>query len=899
MNSTIRVLPSQHLVLDRGGEGNGLTPQEKALHLAFEQSPSAGLFALAVWKADQPLSPSCGYWREFAGKYLSALCHSTLPDSEEPDVVPPPMEAELGMFLLELPAMFGAEYVDIRMLTDTWHVLDEWVRREVMAHSGSLGGFLTDRAPLWHRLGRVSFHLAENKRNPDKPFAFMATYSRKMSGDGKRVQYLPLKQALQEYAGEDNKAALARLLRPVQRAAESSSMVSELVNTGQIYQPLAWQPRQAYQLLKEADALESSGVLVHLPDWWKKRPRAKVNVSLGGKDAGVLSAQSLLDFDVSVSLDNETLDRQDLEELLGNGEEGLVRFRGQWVEVDSKRLKEALSHWEDLAQDYSDGVSFIEGMRLLAGASNLKEGGLGQDREEEAWHFINAGEWLGDTLAKLREPGAIAKPSQRKGLQATLRPYQELGASWLDFATSIGLGVCLADDMGLGKTVQVIAHLLECRPRPGRHISLLVLPASLLANWTSELDKFAPQLKYRIVHPSLASQEDLEAISNNPAEELATCDIVLTTYGLTRRLQWLREFQWNLVILDEAQAIKNHSSQQTRAVKLLKSKARIALTGTPVENRVSDLWSLFDFLNPGLLGSSTEFKGFIKNIESRVPVSYAPLRKLVQPYILRRLKTDRSILSDLPDKTEINAHCTLSKSQAHLYQKLVNELADALDQPTEDPMQRRGLVLAYLQRFKQLCNHSDHYLGQGDFSPENSGKFKRLAEICEEIAARQEKVLVFTQFREIIDPLHAYLADLFGQSGLLLHGGTSIKNRKNMVDEFQKEDGPPFFVLSLKAGGVGLNLTAAAHVIHFDRWWNPAVENQATDRAFRIGQKRNVLVHKFVTQGTIEEKIDEMIESKKQLAGELLEGGGEQVLTELSDDELIEMVSLNLQRATV
>ena len=899
MHSSIRILPTRHLLLDKGEEGSEQSHQEKALHRAFEQSPGDGLFALAVWKAEQPLPACCGYWRDFAGKYLSTLCHSTLPETVEVEAVPPPGKEELGMWLLNLPAMTGAEYVDLGMLTEVWQFFDEWIRNEVQNHPEGLGGFLSEKAPLWHRLGRVSFHLAENKRDSDKPFAFMVTYSRRMSGDGKRVQYLPLKQALKEYAGEDNKPALAKLLRPVLRAAESSDVVARLVDSGQLYQPLAWKPGQAYQLLKEVEAIESSGVLVHLPNWWKKRPKPRVSVNIGGKELGLLSAQSLLDFDVSVTLDEHSLTKADLEELLELGEEGLVQFRGQWVEVDSERLKQALDHWENLAGEYSDGVSFIEGMRMLAGASDLAGGISEPDDEDKEWSSVNAGKWLLEILNQLRAPEAISALNKREGLQANLRAYQEVGANWLNFTTSLGLGACLADDMGLGKTIQVIAHLLECQRRKGQHCSLLVLPTSLLANWTSELDKFAPQLRYRVVHPSSSSLEELETLAKSPVEALGEVDLVLTTYGLTRRQEWLREVEWDLVILDEAQAIKNHSSQQTRAVKFLKAKSRIALTGTPVENRLSDLWSLFDFLNPGLLGSTTNFKGFVKSLEARVPASYAPLRKLVQPYILRRLKTDRSIISDLPDKTEINAHCTLSKSQAVLYQKLVEELGEALNNPDGDPMQRRGLVLAYLQRFKQLCNHSDHYLGRGEYAPKDSGKFHRLKEICDEIAARQEKVLVFTQFREITDPLAQYLAQVFGRPGLILHGGTSVKNRKVMVDDFQQEDGPPFFILSLKAGGVGLNLTAASHVIHFDRWWNPAVENQATDRAFRIGQKRNVLVHKFVTQGTIEEKIDEMIESKKQLAGEILESGGEQILTELSDDELIQMVSLDLKKVNV
>jgi non-specific serine/threonine protein kinase len=364
------------------------------------------------------------------------------------------------------------------------------------------------------------------------------------------------------------------------------------------------------------------------------------------------------------------------------------------------------------------------------------------------------------------------------------------------------------------------------------------------------------------------------------------------------RLPWLSERSWELVILDEAQAIKNSGTRQTRAVKSLHGNARIALTGTPIENRLSDLWSLFDFLNPGLLGGAKAFSSFVKRLNAREHNNFAPLRSLAKPYILRRLKTDKRIIADLPDKTEVNAFCTLSKRQAALYEQSVRELATLIDQA--DGIQRRGVVLAYLMRLKQICNHPAQLTGGSEsYAPEQSGKFQRLRELCEELAERQEKTLIFTQFREISGPLAEFLQTVFGRPGLVLHGGTSVPKRRDLVEAFQREDGPPFFVLSLKAGGTGLNLTEASHVIHFDRWWNPAVENQATDRAFRIGQKRNVFVHKFVCRGTVEDKIDEMIAQKSGMARELLDdnAGGETMLTEMSNDELLRFVALDVSKA--
>ncbi|MHB1872156.1 MAG: DEAD/DEAH box helicase [Steroidobacteraceae bacterium] len=473
----------------------------------------------------------------------------------------------------------------------------------------------------------------------------------------------------------------------------------------------------------------------------------------------------------------------------------------------------------------------------------------------------------------------------------------------------LGLGACLADDMGLGKTVQVIALLVHrhgraarggpAEPRRSRAKgkvrapSLIVAPASLIANWKSEIERFAPGLTVFVAHPS---ETDID-LNLAAALDSALCgiDVALSTYGVLTRCEALRSRPWQLVVLDEAQAIKNPGAQQTRAVKQLQASARIALTGTPIENRLSDLWSLFDFLNPGLLGPARAFAEAAKQMAQGADASYAPLRRLVQPYILRRLKTDKRVIADLPQKTEVRAFCGLTREQAMLYERCVKELARVLERT--EGIGRRGAVLAYLMQLKQICNHPAQWAGQGPYTGARSGKFERLRQICEELAERQERVLVFTQFRELTEPLAQHLHQLFGRPGLTLHGGTAVGKRRGLVEQFQREDGPPFFVLSLKAGGTGLNLTAASQVIHFDRWWNPAVENQATDRAFRIGQQHNVLVHKFVCRGTVEEKIDALIEAKRGLAQELLDEGGEKLLTEMSDEELLETVALDIHKA--
>jgi non-specific serine/threonine protein kinase len=445
--------------------------------------------------------------------------------------------------------------------------------------------------------------------------------------------------------------------------------------------------------------------------------------------------------------------------------------------------------------------------------------------------------------------------------------------------------------MGLGKTIQVLAALLRKKQETANSSpALLVVPASLIGNWKREAARFAPSLNLCIVHRS-------ETNADMQTPDLAGTDLVVTTYGMLTRLTWPAETEWSWVILDEAQAIKNHSTRQSKAVRTLKAEARFALTGTPIENRLGDLWALFDFLNPGLLGNATQFSSFTKTIQSGHHDHYAPLRRLVSPYILRRLKTDKSIISDLPEKTEMTVFCGLSKAQAKLYQQTADTLIKELQ--NADGIQRKGLVLSYLMRFKQICNHPDQLAGHGGYEPLHSAKFQRLQELCAEIESRGEKVLVFTQFREITEPLAECLSGVFGRSGLVLHGGTPVKQRQTMVENFQREDGPPFFVLSIKAGGTGLNLTAASQVIHFDRWWNPAVENQATDRAFRIGQQRNVLVHKFVTSGTLEEKIDQMLSEKQHTADQILTGGAEKSLTEMSNDELLNMIQLDIEKAEI
>ena len=863
------------------------------LQSAFDTDWREALFTLAADRVDTHEAPAARFWQQIAEHYLTALCH--LPEHETHIQVEPPAAADCAAWILAAPPMRGGEYLSEDSLQGVWSQLDEWVGESVETTAGGLPAFLRARAPSWHQVGRVCFHLAENRNDEERPFAFMATYASGFGATG-RVKHLPLRRALEQYAGARNRAALIALLSPIQQAGETCDWVRELVDSGEVYQALAWTPDRAYRILRSVPELEASGLSVRLPNWWRKRPRPQVSVTIGGATPSMVGADAMVDFDVSVALGGESLSRAELETLL-DGDEDLVLLKGQWVEVDRDRLRQAIEHWEAVREHAGDdGISFIEGMRLLAGASaDLRH--EDQAEAERPWVHVDAGDAMRGLLTGMRQPGALDPVAVGGALRATLRPYQRDGVAWLRLLTRLGLGACLADDMGLGKTIQVLALLLcdrgEGAPQPGP--SLLVIPASLLGNWRREAERFAPSLELRFLHPAETDRETLAQVAATPARRLAGVDLAVTTYAMLHRQPWLADVQWRLVILDEAQAIKNRATRQSRAVRALPARARIALTGTPVENSLGDLWALFDFLNPGLLGSRDVFNGFVKELQDRDEQPFAPLRRLVAPYILRRLKTDRRIIGDLPDKTETTRDCHLTRKQVSLYQRVVRTMQH--DMERVEGIAKRGVVLRALMRLKQACNHPSQLSGDGDYRPGDSGKFARLAEICEELAERQERALVFTQFREIIDPLSEYLATIFGRSGLVLHGATGVAKRQHLVDRFQRDDGPPFFILSLKAGGTGLNLTAASHVVHFDRWWNPAVENQATDRAFRIGQRRNVLVHRFVTRGTIEEKIDRMIADKQRLADDLLDGDSEIKLTELSDDELLDLVRLDVTRA--
>jgi hypothetical protein len=883
------ILPSGELQLDwsdsTGKINKSTQALQKEIFYQYQHHTENWLLTLGFCDSQVTLSPSLGFWRIVIERYTKTIIQT--PGLEQIRHRFQIQQDELypEEFLEKAPLSIGSEYLNEDLITLIWNQIEKSFKHGIKKYQGTVEAFIHEFSPATHLIGRVFFHLVENKKSDD-PFAFLATYSTGLNQKGES-KHMPLKYALQEY-GEDQEKLL-ELLTTVYTAAKQSQMITEIIDSGEIFYPLAWSAQEAFTFLQEVPVYEDAGILCRIPNWWKgKNASLGVNINIGGKTPSHVGLGALLDFEPELMLGDTKITEEEARQLL-NQSEGLAFIKNKWVTVDREKLEETLAAYQQAQTLIADeGLTLSEALRLQLNPLKLTSG-----PDSTAEISITHGDWLKQVFEQLKQPSTITKRKVSRSFKAKLRKYQQFGLNWLEFLSQIQMGACLADDMGLGKTVQLLAFLVSQKEAnknqsSTKKASLLVLPASLIANWSSEIDRFAPNLEYHIVHAS--SDRSKEQVGKTPSE-IDAFDLVITTYGLVKKTDWIKAYFWKLVVLDEAQAIKNPGSQQTKAVKSLKANHRIAMTGTPIENRLGDLWSLFDFLNPGLLGNAREFGQMVKRLKEN-PEGYSRLRQVIQPFILRRMKTNRAIISDLPEKVEMKTWASLSKKQLVLYSQILKEIKDSV-QRTEG-IQRKGMILAALTKFKQLCNHPDQYLGTGDFDPKHSGKFERLREICETIYEKRERVLVFTQFKEMTEPLAAFLADIFQQQGLLLHGSTPVQKRKILIEQFQAKTYTPFLILSLKAGGVGLNLTEANHVIHFDRWWNPAVENQATDRAFRIGQKKNVVVHKFITKGTIEEKIDHMLEEKMELSESVITDSNQSWITKLSNKELLDAFSLKL-----
>lgn len=640
---------------------------------------------------------------------------------------------------------------------------------------------------------------------------------------------------------------------------------------------------KAYSFLTgDAQLLESAGFGVILPSWWAGKG-GKTRISLKAsikspkmQSSSALNLETLATVNWEVALGDSELSLKELEQL-ARMKTSLVKMRGSWVEVDADQIKQAIAF---LKKQQDKKMSASEIIRMAIGAGNPVAGLTVEG--------IKADGWIGTLLERLDKGAKPDKVTPSENFKGQLRPYQQHGLSWLSFLRTWGLGACLADDMGLGKTIQTLALVSKDREKGEKRPTLLLCPTSVVNNWKKESEKFTPDLEIMIHHG--AGRKKRETFTN----EAEKSGLVISSFGLLQRdIEFLKSVNWAGIILDEAQNIKNPETKQAKAARMLEGDYRIALTGTPVENHVGDLWSVMEFLNPGLLGTQTSFKNrFFTPIQTaRNEEASALLKKITGPFILRRLKTDKSIISDLPDKQEMKVYCSLTKEQATIYAAVLKEMEKALND--SEGIQRKGIILATISKLKQVCNHPAQFLGDYSEAEGRSGKLARLTEMMEEIIESGEKTLIFSQFTEMGEILKKHLQNIFGVEAMFLHGGVSKKKRDHMVERFQNEaDGPQIFILSLKAGGTGLNLTKANHVFHFDRWWNPSVENQATDRAFRIGQTKNVQVHKFICAGTFEERIDEMIE-KKMAISENIVGTGENWITEMSAQELKEILALS------
>jgi SNF2 family DNA or RNA helicase len=730
---------------------------------------------------------------------------------------------------------------------------------------------------------RISFRLQEPKTERGKwtlDYLLQATDDPSLIVEAKLIW--STKTSFFEYLEHRLDHPQDKLLRGLGLAARIFKPIEKSLRTARPTQAKLSR-EEAFLFLTEAVALlESSGFGVLVPNWWGKHARLKAKAHIKGQSnepTGFLTKDTLLRYEWQMSIGENAISREEFEALVAL-KQPLVRYKGEWVALDPEQIESALKFFNQTEADQE--LTLFDALRMQS--PDLADDGI----EVEETEIVG---WLADMFAKLQNPDGTVIPDQPTDLIATLRPYQARGFGWLTQMRQMGLGACLADDMGLGKTVQTITLWLHEREQ--LHVenpALLVCPTSVVGNWRHELRRFAPSL-------NVMNHQGSERITDREAFKKAASDVdvILTSYAVMRRdVEMLKEIHWSDIVLDEAQNIKNPSTKQAQAARAIPADFKLALTGTPVENRLLELWSIMQFLNTGYLGAQKTFKSnFATPIERyKDENAAASLKQLTAPFILRRLKTDASIIQDLPDKFENKVYCTLSPEQATLYEAEVRESLEAIDS-ADDEMARRGNVLGMLTRLKQVCNHPAHFLKEGTTTTldNRSGKLNRLNDMLEVIREQDERALIFTQYAEMGKLLQGYLREKLMDDVLFLHGGTPAKKRDEMVRRFQSAQGPPVFILSLKAGGTGLTLTSANHVFHYDRWYNPAVENQATDRAYRIGQTKDVQVHKYICLGTLEEQIDAMIDHKKSLADAVV-GAGESWISEMNTDELRDLVSL-------
>lgn len=742
-------------------------------------------------------------------------------------------------------------------LDEQFAQLTRLFKKEIAHYPHTIADYYQEKGLSFAVSGQIFFHLAESKR-AQYPFAFMASYTELENG---HVQHYALAHALEKY--KHDQAYILQLISSLSTLEKESSLISKLLNTGELFQPVYFSDEEANQFLHELELYERVGIRAKVPRWWA-RVHQPAKVQLKVETGAAFSKDKLLSFRPEIEYNGLTVSPDELEAFLRMSE-GLHAFKGTWIEVDHKRITELLAKANDLHEQTRGGLSLLDSLQLAT-------------KNQDFLDISCVLSYFKEALNKLTTCENYTLPAS---VHANLRAYQLQGYLWLRAMDELNLGVILADDMGLGKTLQIIAYLDALRTQKAATRSprkvLIVMPSSLLANWEEELKKFAPSAPFVTYHGKTRNIGPF---------------ITLTSYGMLKREAALLQQQWDVVILDEAQAIKNTSSQQTKAVKLLHSRMRIALTGTPIENDLMDLFSIFDFILPGYLGSAYSFQKYARMLETKTH-GYQQLQQATAPFIMRRVKTDKAIISDLPKKMEHKEYIDLTPKQAALYRKTLAAFKKAIEDTTNQT-DRRGMIFATLTHLKQITNHPSQYSGNDVYKPSESGKFIRLAQLVEDIYNARERVLIFTQYKEIIPHLSAFLCDTLGPSvqPLVLHGGVSPQERQKVVDAFNGDSYHPFMILSLRAGGVGLNLTGANHVIHFDRWWNPQIEKQASDRAYRIGQTKDVMVHYFICRQTLDMSIDELLEKKKYLSASAIAENKAPSLTTLSNKELYEFFAL-------
>ena len=720
----------------------------------------------------------------------------------------------------------------------------------------SIYNTLTELKPKIIIPSKMYFHLVENYNAEGKPFAFMVTFTLSIDKDTK---HYPIRNVLSSKFR--NAKQTDTILNIIETLSNQSPFMSAMIKNGNFFKPTLIDEKEAYGFLQEINLYEKMGIVCRVPKW--RSAASKISIDIDERkyyQPAVFIHDRIILNNLTLFYKGVEITVEEAKEILKKSE-GLEKIKGKWVEIDHKEIEKLLSEYKQLS---GQGVTFKE---LLIKNTSYKKEDMVTNVE------ISNSDWISMlTSSMFKKNNNAVIPND---LLPILRPYQKDAFYWLASMKTMGLGACLADDMGLGKTLEIISFLSYLYSLNKGPI-LIIVPATLVSNWLSEINRFSPYLDCTVLHNY-----------DSPTSGEVRAFITIATYQSASKSEYLKTVQWEEIILDEAQAIKNYYTNQTKAIKLLNGNHKIALTGTPMENNILELWSIFDFLNPGYLGTRKEFIDFVAG-EKMVLINPNELKVLITPFILRRMKTDKNIIEELPEKREINIKINLTPKQIVLYKKELENYKEMYDK-AKDKSTQRGLTLVELMKLKQICNHPSQYLGDDEYYVEDSGKFIELKSLCENIAIKQEKVLVFTQYKEIIPALEMMLNKVFGKTGNHIDGSVSPTKRHNIVQDFQNGE-YPFLIISLKTGGVGITLTEANNVVHFDRWWNPAVENQATDRAYRIGQEKNVFVYKFTSSGTIEDLIDQSIDIKTDLVDKIVNSIDHNETLNLSGDELYNLL---------